>query len=168
MEVAVAYDADAWHDFAVAFAGASGALLGLAFVAISLNLDAIIATPTLPGRAAETLVWFAYPLLASLLLLTPGLTSTTLGVLLLLVAVGLLLMVVLVDLPRLRQERDDPIGWRLGHIVPNVVVALLSLVGAIGMLSSSLGGLYWIAAAMGLSTAMGLITSWVLLVEIKR
>jgi hypothetical protein len=34
--------------------------------------------------------------------------------------------------------------------------------------SMSFGGLYWLAAAMALATATGLINSWVLLVEIKR
>jgi hypothetical protein len=38
----VAYDPEPWHDFATSFAGAAGALLGLAFVAISFNLEAIL------------------------------------------------------------------------------------------------------------------------------
>ena len=66
------YDPERWHDFATSFAGAAGALLGLAFVAISFNLDAILRYKTLPGRAVETLVFFAYPLAASLLLQMPG------------------------------------------------------------------------------------------------
>ena len=68
------YDPERWHDFATSFAGAAGALLGLAFVAISFNLDAILRdkTKTLPGRAIETLVFFAYPLAASLLIQVPG------------------------------------------------------------------------------------------------
>jgi hypothetical protein len=61
----VAYDAGQWHDFATSFAGAAGALLGLAFVAISFNLDAILGDKTLPGRAIETLAFLAYPLAAS-------------------------------------------------------------------------------------------------------
>ena len=168
MDVAGAYDSLAWHDFAVAFAGASAALLGLAFVAISLNLDAIIATPTLSGRAAGALVFFAYPLAASLLLLTPGLSSTALATGQLVLVLGLLVMLVRLDLPRLRQERDDPLGWRLGHFLPTVLVMLLAAVAVIGTYSTSLGALYWLASAMALSTTAGLLTSWVLLVEIKR
>jgi hypothetical protein len=35
-------------------------------------------------------------------------------------------------------------------------------------MTTSLGGLYWLAAAMTIATASGLINSWVLLVEIRR
>jgi hypothetical protein len=66
------YDPARWHDFAATFAGAAGALLGLAFVAISLNLDAILRDKTLPGRAVETLAFFAYPLAGGLLIQVPG------------------------------------------------------------------------------------------------
>jgi hypothetical protein len=71
----IAYDPAGWHGFCAAFAGASGALLGLAFVAISFNLEPILENKHLPGRAVETLVFFAYPLAASLLILLPGLTN---------------------------------------------------------------------------------------------
>jgi hypothetical protein len=40
--VAAAYDPGQWHDFGTSFAAAAGALLGLAFVAISFNLDPIL------------------------------------------------------------------------------------------------------------------------------
>jgi hypothetical protein len=76
----VPYDPERWHDFATSFAGAAGALVGLAFAAISFNLDAILRYKTLSGRAVETLVFFAYPLAASLLLQVPGLSSTALVV----------------------------------------------------------------------------------------
>jgi len=75
----VPYHPEQWHDFATSFAGAAGALLGLAFVAISLNLDQILRDKTLPRRAVETLAFFAYPLAASLLIQLPGLSDTALG-----------------------------------------------------------------------------------------
>ena len=65
-------------------------------------------------------------------------------------------------------QMPSPISWRLGHIAPAVVIALLTIVGAAATITASFGGLYWLAAAMAVATTSGLINSWVLLVEIKR
>jgi len=70
--------------------------------------------------------------------------------------------------PRWQQERGDPLSWRLGHFMPAVVIIVLAIVGAAATITTSIGGLYWLAAAMAVATATGLINSWVLLVEIKR
>jgi len=163
-----AYDPAPWHDLCVALAGASGALLGLAFVAISFNLDAIIADKFLPARAVETLIFFAYPLAGSLLVLTPGLSHTTRGIGLAVLAAGLLGLVLRVDLPRWRHERDDPLSWRVSHVIPGSLLATLAAIAALAMITNSIGGLYWLGAAMAFATSAGLINSWVLLVEIKR
>jgi hypothetical protein len=75
-----AYNPDLWHDFATAFVGGAGALLGLAFVSISFNLEAILKDSALPGRAIETLVCFAYPFAGGLLILLPGLSAVGQGI----------------------------------------------------------------------------------------
>jgi hypothetical protein len=157
----------AWHDFATSYAGASGALLGLAFVAISFNLDAILKSQQLPGRAIETLAFFAYPLAGSLLLQVPGLTHVGLGVIQGLLTAGLTGLVVF-DIPRWQRERDDPLSWRLTHLAPAIVITVLAGTGTATTIAGSFGALYWLAAAMAVATAAGLINSWVLLVEIKR
>ena len=162
------YDPEQWHDFATSFAGAAGALLGLAFVAISFNLNSILQDKTLPGRAIETLAFFAYPLAGSLLIQLPGLSRMALGTCEAILAGGIVGLVAAIDVPRWQQERDNPLSWRLGHIAPAVVIALLAIVGAAATVAASFGGLYWLAAAMAVATASGLINSWVLLVEIKR
>ncbi|MGB8383945.1 MAG: hypothetical protein WCG47_22315 [Dermatophilaceae bacterium] len=54
--VSAAYDAEAWHELYVMVGGAAGALAGLLFVAVSINLDRIIAGQGLARRAGETLV----------------------------------------------------------------------------------------------------------------
>ncbi len=50
------YTAEGWTDFLVASAGAAGALTGLVFLGITINVQQIISYPGLPGRAAATLV----------------------------------------------------------------------------------------------------------------
>jgi hypothetical protein len=165
--VSAAYDPGRWHDFGTSFAAPAGALLGLAFVAISFNLDQILKLKALPGRAVETLAFFAYALAASLLIQLPGLSGVGLGVGQAILAAGVVVLV-LRNLPRWRQEREDPLSWRLTHFSPAALTAVLAAVGAVGTITTSAGGLYWLAAAMTVATAAGLINSWVLLVEIRR
>ncbi len=161
------YDPERWHDFATTFAGAAGALLGLAFVAISFNLDAILRDKTLPGRAVETLAFFAYPLAGGLLILVPGLSKTALGVGQAILAAGLVGLIAL-GVPRWRLERTNPLSWRISHIGPAVVTTVLAIVGAVATITASFGGLYWLAGAMAVAATFGITNSWVLLVEIKR
>jgi len=163
-----AYDPTQWHDLCVALAGASGALLGLAFLAISFNLDAILADKGLPGRAVETLIFFAYPLAASILVLVPGMSHVALGVGIAVLTAVLVALVIRVALPRWSAERAVPVSWRLSHAAPGVLLTALSAVAAVAVVTSSIGGLYWLGATMALATVAGLVNSWVLLVEIKR
>jgi hypothetical protein len=165
--VVAAYDPAQWHDFATSFAAAAGALLGLAFVAISFNLDAILRLKALPDRAIETLAFFAYALAASLLIQLPGLSGVGLGIGQAILAAGVVVLVVR-NVPRWKQERGDPLSWRLTHFSPAALTASLAVAGAVATITATLGGLYWLAAAMTIATASGLINSWVLLVEIRR
>src|SRR5437762_6857086 len=61
-----------WHDFYLAAAGASAALLGLLFVGVSINLAAIAAKerPDLRARAGLAFSNLIYVLIVSLVLLT--------------------------------------------------------------------------------------------------
>lgn len=163
-----AYDPAQWHDLCVALAGASGALLGLAFVAISFNLDAIIADEGLAGRALETLIFFAYSLGASILVLVPGLSHVALGVGEAVLAVGMATLAIKVDLPRWHAEESSPLNWRLGHIAPGILITAFASIATVATITSTAGGLYWLGGSMALATAAGLVNSWVLLVEIKR
>ena len=46
--LSTAYDAEMWHELYVMVGGAAGALAGLLFVAVSINLDRIIGGMGLP------------------------------------------------------------------------------------------------------------------------
>lgn len=72
-------DPSAWGEYGVALVGASAALAGLIFVAISINLREILTQPGLPGRAGEGVMTLIVVLLASALLLVPEQGTTALG-----------------------------------------------------------------------------------------
>src|SRR5260370_34067383 len=61
-----------WANFFLAQVGASAALTGLIFVAVSINLTKILAYPTLPGRALEALLYLLTVLVIGTLGLVPG------------------------------------------------------------------------------------------------
>ena len=59
------YESHQWFEFGVAIVGAAAVLSGLLFVAMSINIERIMAIVTLPARAAGTLVLFVIPLMVA-------------------------------------------------------------------------------------------------------
>jgi hypothetical protein len=74
-----AYSTDGWGELFLAGAGASAALAGLLFVAISINLERILQGAGLPGRAGEAIVLLVAVLVVSMLGLVPGQSLRVLG-----------------------------------------------------------------------------------------
>jgi hypothetical protein len=52
-----AYEPEQWTELFVASAGASAALAGLVFVAVSINVERILQFPGLPERASRRRRW---------------------------------------------------------------------------------------------------------------
>jgi hypothetical protein len=84
-----AYDPAEWSDLFVATAGASAALAGLVFVAVSINIERILGFRGLPERALETLLFLVSVLLVSVVGLVPGQGHVALGLELLFVALAI-------------------------------------------------------------------------------
>jgi modulator of FtsH protease len=68
-----------WSDFFAAEVGASAALAGLLFVAVSINLRQILKFPHLPTRALEALATLLCVLVISTFALVPGQTALVHG-----------------------------------------------------------------------------------------
>ena len=163
----MAYAPEPWSDLYVAIAGAAAALLGLLFVAVSINLEQVLRIAWLPLRAGETLGVLVVLLMTAVFVLVPGQSPTVLG--LELAGTGLVLLGC--D-AALRVRRGRPPGAQARSIVvPAVIVACtgapLVMAGAT-LVAGAGGGLYWTVPALVAGFAGAVSNAWVLLVEILR
>lgn len=137
----------------------------LPFVAVSINLDRIIAGKGLPRRAAETLtIMVGVLILAVLMLFPPARLALAIETLVL----GLVVLLIMIARLRMPRKPDDP-AYR--HYVPAVVLAVFCLpivAGAISLFVSAGGGLYWFVPAVILGFIGSVANAWVLLIEILR
>jgi hypothetical protein len=162
-----AYDVAAWTSFAVAAAAAAATLTGLIFVAVSLNLKAIVAGGWLAGRAAQTVGLLLGLVVVALALLVPGQSSTALGLEVIGVA-ALLGLPTVMWAATLTWPDDEPRHWRWFALLAVLVPVTLLLVGGTSIAVATFGGLYWVAAAVVVGLGTGVLNAWVLLVEITR
>src|SRR5215211_4495990 len=164
---------DEWHDFFLAQAGAAGALTGLVFVGVSINLPKIVSEPGsgLPGRAAEALIVLVAVLTASSLLLVPGQGQVMVGAEVLVVGLATWGWIVAIQLPLLRswqRMRSDLRGHFVVRVALGQIATLPLVVAGITVLAGGLGGFYWLVVGMVFSILAALFDAWVLLIEINR
>lgn len=155
-----------WENFFVAAAGASAALTGLLFVAVSINLQRILAVSQLPGRAAETLMVLASVLAIALFGLTPGQSAAAFGAELL--GTGLLVSALSIWLQVRAYDRTHPRSWIVSRIVAATLPSLGYVVAGAALLSGARSGIYVLLPGTLLCFTGGFINAWVLLVEILR
>ena len=162
-----AYDPSEWHELFVATAGASAALAGLVFVAVSINIERIIGYKGLPERALETLLYLVLVLLISIVGLIPSQSHVALGVELLVLSLG-----VGGGITRLRTIQIDsgevPLAWTFSRWAVRFLAIAPLVIGGAGVLVESGGGLYWIVAGIVFAIGAAVASAWVLLVEILR
>jgi hypothetical protein len=167
--VSVAYDPSEWHDLFVAVAGASAALAGLLFVAVSINVERILKYEGLPERGIEALAMLLTPLVISIAGLLPGQGHVALGIELL--AITAALLAVMLRLPIARQLPDGietPSRYFLSRQIVRLSGTVLLGIGSLGVLFAVAGGLYWIVGGIVVLILGAVVNAWVLLVEILR
>jgi len=164
--VSAAYSPADWHDLYVATAGATAALTGLVFVAVSLNIERILKFDGLPERALQTLLMLLTPLVVSIVGLIPGQGATALGIELLVLGLGATAAIAATLRRTIPGAREyEQVAFHLLIALPGGV---LVVVGGASLLAGWGGGLYWIVAAIVWGILGAAVNAWVLLVEILR
>ncbi len=160
-------DPAAWHDFFVGSMGASAALTGLLFVAISINLQQILKYPNLPGRAAGTLGVLVSSLVVACCGLVPAQSHVALGSEVAVVG-GVVTFQAIWVTARSSTTEGDTYAWRIERMVTLLLPGSLFLAGGLSLLAGGGGGLYWVFAATALAFVVSALNAWVLLVEVLR
>jgi hypothetical protein len=163
-----AYSAAEWDSLFLAEAGASAALAGLLFVALSINLDRILKGAGLPGRAGEAIMLLLAVLVVSTWALVPGQSSTVLGAELLGSGVAVWLIVVGIHVQAVRGHVAPSRSLLVRRIVLAQAAILPLLIGGVSLLLRAGGGLYWLVPGILLCLLVAVLDAWVLLVEILR
>ena len=162
-----AYESSEWTDFFVAGAGASAALAGLVFVAVSINVERILQFKGLPDRALATVLLLLSVVLVSLIGLIPGQGRSALAAELFGVSLVLALTILWLTGPG-RADHDRSLAHMASHWLLMAFGTIPLVIGAVSLFAEAGGGLYWIAAGVILATVGAVANAWVLLVEILR
>jgi hypothetical protein len=159
---------DAWHDFSVALGGATAALAGLVFVAVSINVARIVKTPGLPGRAGESIVLLISGLVQCGLTLIPGQKPVTLGIELCAEAALAWLILMLLAAVAMRMPNRQPVSWHGTRLVGVQVSTLPVVLAGFSLFGWLPGQLNWFAAGVLAAVVTATGNAWVLLVEVVR
>jgi hypothetical protein len=145
--------------------GASGALLGLLFVAVSIRAEAISRSRELRNRSAQTMSLLLTGLLASALVTVPGQQAWELGTEFLGLTAAVTGAAVVLD-----RRAGTASGNTLGHVLDaanptSITCALLLAVGIVLVLGHR-WGLYLLVPALFAVLVGGVLNAWLILVRL--
>jgi hypothetical protein len=164
-----AYTTEGWGELFLAEAGASAALGGLLFVAVSINLERIVALRSLPGAALGTIVLLVAVLMVSTFGLVPGQPRWVFGSEVL--VVGLVAWSILTGIWIRTLQAPIPNQPRFVPVISVVLTQAATLpmaVAGVSLLLEGGGGLYWLVPGVSFSLVVAVVNAWVLLVEVVR
>jgi hypothetical protein len=157
-----------WAAFGGDLAAASSALVGLLFVAVSVQRERFRTSRALLARAGQALVLFSAALMAGTLLSTPTQTASAVGVELL--ALAVLLGAILYRFQRRAEgaqatDTDSDLSAGLGRIAPSAGATILFALAGIAAYAVGPSGLILVLPATLVALGGGIVLSWLLLIR---
>jgi hypothetical protein len=165
IDLSIAYRIEAWQLLFSTLANATAALVGLLFIALSLNLRTIIKVPLHTARAREAVAGMLGLLFISVLMLIPGQGRLVLGSEMIvgsLIFLGLGVWLRANTLSKV--PRREWTGLILRHVLVNLGMVAL-LIAGISLIAERGGGLYWLVPTILLNLATSLYNAWILMVR---
>jgi modulator of FtsH protease len=154
-----------WGTFGQVVGSASGALVGLLFVAVSLNRARIVKHVVLRASALQTLLVLILPLLVAILLTTPRERPSVLGWEF--IALGLVEAMGDVITGHWRRKHMEALPSRLARLVsnlsPNLLTALLTITAGALLTAGNNDGVYLVVPVVLLALVGGITNAWLFL-----
>jgi hypothetical protein len=157
-----------WSTLLAVEGGAAATLIGLVFVALSVNLTKILAYPGLPGRAAESILQFLAVFLIATMGLIPNQSEGALASEFIGIGLSLWILQAWLQIRYLRMRRGDPWSWFVYRAIFGHLTTVPFCVAGILLLLHGPGALYWLVPGFAFSFLSGVVGAWVLLVEVLR
>ncbi|MEJ0011382.1 MAG: hypothetical protein WDM94_01915 [Bauldia sp.] len=159
---------ESWDSFFVAETAAAAALLGLLFVAISINLKQVLEAGGLTDRALSALLLLLAILILGLLLAMPDQPLSVLGVETLAVSIVTGIIGTPLGLRGLRlADKQYWVNFLL-NVVGFIGVLVVIAIGGLQMFGGGEAGFYWIGVGMCLALIKAVSEGWIFLIEINR
>ena len=161
------YRPDQWHDFFITVGGASAALTGLVFVAMSLNLTVITQDPTHRYRAVGTLAGFAAIFVICSLGVMGGQDHRAVGLEWLIVSAAATAVYVYGYIQAIRRG-ESSVGLRSGRLIGGTTLHVFEIGGAALLLSGYIAGLYIAAISMVALLVFMISGAWLLIMGVAE
>lgn len=159
------YQPDQWHDYFITVGGASAALTGLVFVAMSLNPSVIAQDPTHRHRAIGTIAGFSAIFMVCGLGVMGGQDHRAVGLEWLIVSAAAGVVYVYGYVQAIRFGNSS-VGLRSGRLIVGTALHVVEISGAALLLSGYFAGLYIAAISMIGLLAFMITGAWLLIMGV--